>query len=237
MTTLGGVLVFWNAVAPGHEAEFTAWYQRQHVPERLAVPGFVDARRYRAADGSARFCAIYRLADVAVLASARYRERLAHPTRWTARVMPALHDTGRATCRVTRVHGSGVGACFAMIAAVPPADAAPGVRERIAVAFERAASDPRVTRLELWENETEVSSLPNPEQALRPGGDRVPEWLASVETIDHASLVSACDALVGQIAAAGARVADPQPRRFDLIWLARAGECPPPVADPAHLTA
>lgn len=38
-------LVFSNAVA-GREAEFNAWYDTVHVPEVLAVPGVVAARRY-----------------------------------------------------------------------------------------------------------------------------------------------------------------------------------------------
>ncbi|MFI5623383.1 hypothetical protein ACIA03_07950 [Nocardioides sp. NPDC051685] len=35
-----------NAVA-GREDEFNDWYDRQHLPDVLDVPGFVAARRYR----------------------------------------------------------------------------------------------------------------------------------------------------------------------------------------------
>lgn len=38
-------LVFSNPVA-GREAEFNAWYDAVHVPDVLAVPGVVAARRY-----------------------------------------------------------------------------------------------------------------------------------------------------------------------------------------------
>jgi hypothetical protein len=34
-----------NAVA-GREQEFNDWYDRRHVPDVLAIPGFVAARRY-----------------------------------------------------------------------------------------------------------------------------------------------------------------------------------------------
>ena len=41
MTLLGqAVLAFWHDVAPGGEAEFDQWHLREHIPERLAVPGF-----------------------------------------------------------------------------------------------------------------------------------------------------------------------------------------------------
>lgn len=41
-------LVFSNPVT-GREAEFNAWYDAVHVPEVLAVPGVVAARRYEVA--------------------------------------------------------------------------------------------------------------------------------------------------------------------------------------------
>lgn len=41
-------LVFSNPVS-GREAEFNAWYDAVHVPEVLAVPGVVAARRYEVA--------------------------------------------------------------------------------------------------------------------------------------------------------------------------------------------
>jgi hypothetical protein len=36
---------------PVPEAEFTDWYDTEHVPARLAVSGFSNVRRFRAADG------------------------------------------------------------------------------------------------------------------------------------------------------------------------------------------
>ena len=35
-----------NAV-PGREAEFDSWYDEVHLPEVLAIPGFLSAQRYR----------------------------------------------------------------------------------------------------------------------------------------------------------------------------------------------
>jgi hypothetical protein len=52
-----GVMAVWNDLESGHEAEFDAWYHRQHIPERLSQPGFREARRYLAQRGSPRYCA------------------------------------------------------------------------------------------------------------------------------------------------------------------------------------
>ncbi|MGH1561575.1 hypothetical protein [Mumia sp. DW29H23] len=52
----------------GREDEFNAWYSNEHVPEILAVPGFVGARRYVALEDPAdagdpgfRYVAIYEI--------------------------------------------------------------------------------------------------------------------------------------------------------------------------------
>src|SRR5512134_2725264 len=48
MTDIGrGVLAISCNVDPAHDAGFNAWYQRQHVAERLGVPGFIEARPSR----------------------------------------------------------------------------------------------------------------------------------------------------------------------------------------------
>ena len=40
-----------NPSSPEKAAEFESWYENQHLPEVLAVPGMVSATRYRLADG------------------------------------------------------------------------------------------------------------------------------------------------------------------------------------------
>lgn len=35
---------------PGKEAEYNKWYNEQHIPDVLNVPGFVAAQRFRLAD-------------------------------------------------------------------------------------------------------------------------------------------------------------------------------------------
>ncbi len=44
----GLLVAFMNP--PADEAAFNAWYDEEHVPLRLGVPGFLNGRRYRAPD-------------------------------------------------------------------------------------------------------------------------------------------------------------------------------------------
>lgn len=53
--------------------EFDDWYDTEHIPERLRVPGFLSAQRWIGANAPAVSVALYDLASRAVLDSAAYR--------------------------------------------------------------------------------------------------------------------------------------------------------------------
>ena len=50
MTHKGFLLVTMQP-PPAFEEEFNAWYDNEHIPERLGVPGILTARRYVSAGG------------------------------------------------------------------------------------------------------------------------------------------------------------------------------------------
>lgn len=54
------------------EDEFNDWYDTEHVPERLAVKGFINAERWVAADGAKTALATYDLESLAVLKQPSY---------------------------------------------------------------------------------------------------------------------------------------------------------------------
>ncbi len=83
-------LAIWFRVEPGDVPELDAWYPRQHLPERLSVPGFLRGRRYVGVAARQTFFTLYEVEDVPVLSSAAYLERLNHPTDWTRRVLPTF---------------------------------------------------------------------------------------------------------------------------------------------------
>ncbi len=73
---------------PAFEEEFNCWYDTEHIPERLAVPGFTAARRYACLLGWPRYMALYDLANLEVLDSAAYlRVSGARFSPWTRRVL------------------------------------------------------------------------------------------------------------------------------------------------------
>jgi hypothetical protein len=70
------------------EGEFNDWYDTDHIPERMAIPGFLAARRYQCVDGWPRYLAIYDLESPDVLESAPYLAVAEGAyTNWTRRVL------------------------------------------------------------------------------------------------------------------------------------------------------
>jgi hypothetical protein len=71
------------------EEEFNAWYDREHLPERLSSPGFLSARRWVTAckPGEGKYLATYELESPAVLVSPAYLSFFKKPTPWSKRCL------------------------------------------------------------------------------------------------------------------------------------------------------
>lgn len=109
-----GFLLVMMQPPPALEEEFNAWYDMEHVPERLAVPGFLSALRFVCLDGHPRYLAMYDLDAREVLDSGPYLavsvDRFSPWTRRvTARVLVyrtcgvQIHPGAAATGRAARV--------------------------------------------------------------------------------------------------------------------------------------
>ena len=100
-------VVIWANVTDG--AAVDLWYAREHLQERLRIPGFLRARRYVPEIGSPNCFMIYELRDTSVLTSPDYLERLNNPTPWTREIMATAQSLDRTLCRVVHSHGIGIG--------------------------------------------------------------------------------------------------------------------------------
>jgi len=80
-----GLLLVMIDIDPAHEGEFHRWYNEEHLPERLACPGFLNGRRFIAVEGEPKYLALYDLEDAAVLQSEAY-QKIFPPSEWTKKV-------------------------------------------------------------------------------------------------------------------------------------------------------
>ena len=192
-----GLLAVWNAIAPGDEAEFNTWYDGEHVPERLALPGFLGARRYRDLSAAHRYCALYDTDSPQSLASPAYLERLANPTPATRAIMGRFRDMHRAVCSVAFDVGPlrTAGRTLAIVELGGAAPAGPA-QERAASLAARLG-----LRVRLALPDAALTRAPNPEQRLRGAPDVLPSSFLLIEGESERSCLQAAAELAPGLAA------------------------------------
>jgi hypothetical protein len=109
-----GILALWMDVNPLQEDECTEWYIREHVPDRIAVPTFVQARRFKSTLGAGYFAA-YEATSVEGLCDPSYMALLDNISPWGLKMRAAFSQTARATLRVTSRVRSGEGGFVATV--------------------------------------------------------------------------------------------------------------------------
>ena len=110
-----GMLITIMDADPAEEADFNRWYDREHIIERTAIPGFLESRRYVGVDGSPKYVNFYTTENLAVLDSAAYRAKLDKSTPWTAHHSPRFRNYTRVVARVTGSKGQGRGGALAFL--------------------------------------------------------------------------------------------------------------------------
>jgi hypothetical protein len=116
-----GMLLTSMDIDPSDEAEFNRWYDREHLEERVAIEGFLEARRFVAHRGSPKYLSLYSTETFAVLDSPAYRKALANQTDWSRTNIARFKNMIRAVARITISRGQGRGAALGIIRLRPSA--------------------------------------------------------------------------------------------------------------------
>lgn len=91
-----GMICYFMSIDAQHEEEFNDWYDTEHIPRLVSVPGVLAARRFRAIRGRQRYVAVYHFADSQLPLSPAWRAAAGTP--WTARIARYRHDNERLVC-------------------------------------------------------------------------------------------------------------------------------------------
>jgi len=173
-----GILAIFNDCRAGREDEFDAWFQGEHLEERLAVPGFLFGRRHQALSGSAGYFNFYLVESPDVLASKPYLERLDNPTPMTKRIMSEVFiNMNRTVCRRTVRCGQfrGAYAVTARFNDAPDAGA-------LTVTLDDLVRDTSVAGGEIWIALDPAGMPVSMEEKLR-GGDKKIKGCLMVDTL------------------------------------------------------
>lgn len=109
-------LFVWTDVDSNFETDFNRWYDREHMEERISIPGFVWGRRLRLTAGAGpRYLALYRVENLGVFTSEAYQQAFKHQTDWSNRNFPRMRNPRRRVMRVSLEVGVGVGSAWGIV--------------------------------------------------------------------------------------------------------------------------
>lgn len=194
MALLGtAVLAIWNDIAPGGDDEFVHWHTREHIPERVGVPGFLRGRRAIATSGAPRYFTLYETDSIDTLSSAAYVARLNDPTPWTRRLLPLFRNTKRTACRISKSLGVGIGGAIATLDFGP----APGGGDELSAwlastALPGIAERPGVVAASFCEADLDTTQVRTEEKTLRDTADLLARWVLLLEANDADILEAVC---------------------------------------------
>lgn len=198
MSLLGKAAVaIWQDPPPEARAEYFEWHNREHMLERVGVPGFLRGRRYRALNGQPEFFTLYEAESFGVLTGPDYTGRLDNPTPWTRRVAPLLRNNVRSLCNVALSLGPGVGGLIMTwrydVARGREAEQRGLLEGRLRAAAERQG----IVGAHLCLGDVAASSVQTAEKKTRPTQALTPGWVVMVEGAgDRTALESACAELL-----------------------------------------
>jgi len=203
-----GVLAIWQDLEPSADRSVHNWYNRQHHPERISIPGFLFVRRYEAISGTPDYFSHYGVEEPAVLATEEYLARVNDPTDWTKREMPNFRNMTRSVCRVEARLGQGEGGCVATWRLAPQAGREDDLRgwlcdEALPAAVKRWG----IPQAQFWTADNDTTVIRSNERGLR-DEDALADWVVIVQA-NHADELDALRAEVLPDAALEAHGAAP----------------------------
>ena len=200
-------LAIWHDIEPSSQTEYMEWHTREHMPERLSIPGFKLGKRLINHDiPRYRYGTVYCGETVEVFRSPAYLERLNNPTDWSNKVQPTFRNFLRVACDRVASAGVGEGGAMATIRldlqdGAGAADVMAGGQKLVDGLLDITAA----CGAHLGLAKTEVSGVKTRETELRPGmkekefdavvlieGSGLPELEASVPYYLEAIAASSC---------------------------------------------
>lgn len=110
-----GLLCIWTDIDSEHELDFNRWYDREHMQERVAIPGFQSARRFASVGVCPRpYLALYYTDSIETFRSDAYRTAFANQTAWSLENFKRMRGTQRRVGRLSLEQGDGEGGALAL---------------------------------------------------------------------------------------------------------------------------
>jgi hypothetical protein len=191
-----GAVCIWHDLLPEARDDFHQWHNREHMPERVGIPGFRRGRRYVAIAGTPEYFNLYEADSAEVLGGQDYLNRLNAPTEWTRQVVPSFRNVSRSICRVVYSHGVGQGAFMLTLRF----DVGQSDRSRVVKALRQLLLPPLcdnrgIAGVHLCLADESISKVETAEKKARADTTQVPTWIILIEGNSSADVQAAGAAL------------------------------------------
>ena len=188
-------VAIWHDIVPEGLDDFHPWHDREHMPERLAIPGFLRGRRYRRVERDGpEFFNLYEVATFDVLTGADYLARLDAPTPWTLRAVKHFRNVTRGLCRLAGTTGEASGGFIATVRFAAELGMEGELRRHLVeVALPALALCPGVLAAHVGVADDAASSVTTAEKRARGNPTDIPRWVAMVEGISGRAVLDAAE--------------------------------------------
>jgi hypothetical protein len=195
----GGVVAIWNDITDEGRANFYEWHNREHIPERVGIDGFLRGRRYIALAGEPEYFTLYEVRDRGVLGSESYLARLNAPTSWTTESVRHFRNVSRSLCATDFSRGAGSGGYLGTLRfdTDPATDEA--LLDLLTGELEKLLESPAMVAAHICRADVAVSTAKTAEQKGRPD-NVVPRWVVMVEGSRPEPVTAALDGPLGAAA-------------------------------------
>ena len=208
-----GMLLTSMDIDAADEVEFNRWYDREHLEERVAIEGFLEARRYVAHTGSPKNLFLYSTRTIEVLDSPPYRARLENPTEWSKKNMARFKNMIRAVARISVSHGVGRGGKLGIVRLRPAAGNEQALRNALTQKLDPGPLD-GIISMHLLESDAKLSG---PTTEIRNAGGGAADWFV---LIDGTSVSAVSEVMAARFigTAAPAHAAQVSSGIYELLW-------------------
>ena len=193
-----GMLLTSMDIDPSDEAEFNRWYDREHLLERVAIDGFLEARRYIAHQGSPKYLCLYSTATFDVLDGPTYRTVLMNPTDWSKTNLARFKNMIRAIARITVSRGQGRGAALGIVRLRPRA----GDKDKLRTALREKLAPEKldgIISMHLIESDPALSRPITDDPPVSDPGSG--DWFVLIDATDVRAVAAAITGRLGDVPA------------------------------------
>jgi hypothetical protein len=181
------VLLICHDFPPEDDRDFNEWYIREHMPERVALPGFNRGRRFRAISEGPQYLAYYETADAGALSSEAYLKLVRNFDPRSRQFVPRFRSASRTVSTVRASAGLGESGVLGLVGFATGADAARSLRDSAGQRLtDELMKGHGVTGAHLLE--ADMEALAHSRQGHLRQDDLILPWTLLVEAIDEAAL-------------------------------------------------